>query len=149
MTNFEIGVGRDFGIFDLDRSVLVSGWADPEDGHNWNDGCEAVLSMLIADPGQCCTIEFMGEPFLRGHCLRQDIVLHVNGFHVGFWRLTDTGPRTLLAHIEPEQLFRRGEAVLLRCAWSFPNGTSPAALGISDDTRQLAFCFRSIIITAA
>ena len=142
----ELGVTRSFGRFDIDHSGLKSGWAEPEDAHNWNDGCEAVLNVLVAHPASSCTIEFTGEPYLNEQCLHQDVIFHVNGYHVGHWRLSQQQSCTLLVKIEPEQIFRRGDMALLRCSWSFPDGVTPASLGISGDFRSLGFCFRSITI---
>ena len=145
----EIGVTRYFGNIDLNRAGLLSGWAQPEEAHNWSDGCQAVHTVFIIDPGQGCVIEVEGEPFFGERSGRQDIILHVNGFQISRWRLANSGPCVLSAMIEPEQLFRRDGSMFLRCAWSFPDSISPAALGMSDDTRELGFCFRSITISKA
>ena len=145
----DIGVTRFFGSVDLNCAGLGQGWAEPEGAHNWSDGCQAVFSVLINDLGPgCVRVEFTGEPFFAGSCQRQDIILHVNGFQVGRWRLINPGQCELLAEIEPEQVFRRNGLAWLHCAWSFPDSISPAALGMSDDTRELGFCFRSITIGA-
>ena len=143
----ELGVMRHFGSIDLGSTGLVSGWADYEEGHNWNNGCEAVLNVTASDPGQGCVIEFTGEPFLHELCPRQDVTLYVNGFWVSHWRLTEFKPYVQLARVEPEQLFHRDGSVLLKCAWVLPNSVKPADLGLSDDSRELAFCFRSLTIS--
>ncbi len=140
----EFGVTRFFGSIDVGRSGLWLGWAEPEDAHNWSEGCQSVLAVAISDPGEGCTIEFAGEPYFNERCQRQDVILHVNGFHVGHWRLSDPASVVLSARIEKEQMFLRNGLMMLRCAWSFPDSISPAALGLSADSRELAFCFRSI-----
>jgi hypothetical protein len=145
----DLGVTRYFGSTDLDAAGLVSGWATPEEAHNWNDGCVAVLRMTIHDPGEACVVEFEGQPFLSQACPRQEIMLHANGFCVGYWRLTEGGPRTLSARVEREQLFERNGVLHLNCTWSFPYSTRPSEKGASNDTRELAFCFRSFMVSRA
>ena len=146
-SSLELGVIRYFGGKDINDSGLLSGWAVPEPEHNWNDGCQTVFQTLVADPAGPCTIDFRGEPFINDKCVRQDVMLHVNGFQVGYWRLTQPSACTLVAKVEREQLFPRGSAVLVKLAWSFPDSVSPFARGLSNDSRELAFCFRSILIS--
>ena len=119
----------------------------PEPEHNWNDGCQTVFQTLMDDPVGPCTVEFRGEPFINDKSPRQDVLLHVNGFQVGYWRLTQSNACTLVSRVEKEQLFSRGNNVLVKLVWSFPDSVSPFARGLSNDSRELAFCFRSILIS--
>ncbi len=143
----EPGVTRLFGDGDLGRHGLLSGWAAPEEGHVWNDGPEAVLRLRTGRPRAPCTLTFEGEPFLGQGCARQDLVLYLNGFRIGFWRLTEPRTYRLAATIEPEQLFERDGAAVARCIWHLPHSVRPAVLGQGTDTRELGFCFRTLTIT--
>ena len=142
----ELGVGRLFGEGDLGRHGLLSGWAAPEEGHVWNDGPEAVLRLRTSRPRAPCTLSFEGEPFLGKGCTRQDVVLYLNGFRVGFWRLAEPRTYRLAATIEPEHLFERDGAAVARCVWHLPDSVRPATLGRGTDTRELGFCFRTLTL---
>ena len=43
----EPGVIRLFGAADIGTAGMLMGWSQPEDGHNWNDGVEAVLAVRL------------------------------------------------------------------------------------------------------
>ena len=143
----DLGTTRIFGECDLGSAGLVSGWAEPEEGHTWNDGVEAVFQVFATRPASRCRISFEGEPFLSRACRHQDVALYVNGYHLASWRLNEARTYSLEAVIEPEQLFVRGNRVVARCVWCLPDSTRPADAGDGSDTRELGFCFRSVTIT--
>lgn len=145
--SLQLGIVSYFGDKGPINDDLLSGWSAPEPEHNWNDGCETVLQTLVKDPGGPCIIEIQGEPFINDKCPRQDVILHLNGFRIGYWRLTKAMPCTLTARFEKEQLFQRDGEMLVKLAWSFPDSVSPIARDLSNDTRELAFCFRSVLIS--
>jgi len=128
---------------------LVSGWSTPEEGHNWNNGLVTVFQCAAESLTGACTVEFSGRPFFCEGVDRQDIYLYVNGFLVGYWRLSEPKEYVLTARVEPEQVFRRGTLSVVNCVWSFPGAVRPLDKGISGDSRELAFCFRSFAILEA
>jgi hypothetical protein len=144
--NLELGLTRLFGQADLDKDGLVSGWANPEDQHTWNDGIDAVMTVYTSASGSACRLTFEGEPFLPVDVGIQDVVLFVNGFRVGFWRLREAKTYSLSAIIEPEQFFSRDDYSLLKLAWHIPRSVRPADVGLGLDTRELGFCFRSLTL---
>jgi hypothetical protein len=145
--DWEIGVTRLFGNFDLAGTGLVSGWATPEDPHIWNDGPEAVLQIVTEPVKRRLRLSFEGIPFIGGNCTFQDVTLYVNGLRVGFWRLRESKSYVLPATIEPEQLLERSGKATLTCAWHLPNSVRPLDLGLGKDTRELGFCFRSMTLS--
>ena len=86
-----MGVTRIFGTHDLGRVGLQSGWAEPEDGHNWNDGTESVLLFTAPSLRRMCRLRVEGHAFLPRGCQNQRVFLHVNGFRLGYWNLATTG----------------------------------------------------------
>jgi hypothetical protein len=142
----ELGLTRLFGKADLDDDGLVSGWADPEDQHTWNDGLDAVMMIHTSGSDAVRRLTFEGEPFLPIEVGLQDIALFANGFRIGFWRLRETKTYALSATIEPEQFFVRDEYSLLRLSWHIPRSVRPADIGLGLDTRELGFCFRSLTL---
>jgi len=145
----KVGISRHFGVEDIGSVGLTSGWALPEEGQNWNDGCEAVLDCRLEGSTKGCVLEFSGQPFFCDGVAEQALRLHLNGFYLGSWRLTEARQHFLSARIEPEQIFRRGVFSVLKCVWSFPRAVRPAEKGISSDGRGLAFCFHSITVLPA
>jgi len=145
----KIGMTRSFGMMDLGSVGLSAGWAQPEEAHTWNDGCETVFEAGFESVPEGCTIEFVGRPFLSEGVSRQDVQLHVNGFRLGYWRLTEPSDYVLRARVEPEQLLRRGNGSIMKCVWSFPGAVRPVDKGLSGDFRELAFCFRSFAVIEA
>ena len=145
----KVGSIHQFGVVDLGTVGLASGWAQPEEGHTWNDGCETVFECGGENLTGGCVVEFSGRPFFCEGVDRQDVYLHINGFRVGYWRLTEPREYVLAAKVETEQLFRRGDLSVMKCVWSFPAAVRPVDKGISADLRELAFCFRSFTILEA
>jgi hypothetical protein len=147
--SYDLGVTRLFGECDLNGDGLCAGWAVPEKAHVWNDGLDAIFELNMDKPEAPCRLTFEGEPFLNGDCKRQDVVLYVNGFRTGFWRLKEARTHSLSVTLEPEQIFNRGNKAFARCVWHLPDSVRPAELGLGADSRQLGFCFRSFLIAYA
>jgi hypothetical protein len=146
VSEFEPGLTRSFGEPDIGPDVLSSGWSFPEEGHAWNDGIEAALTLAVPRLTSACEISFAGEPFLNGTCEVQNMTLFVNGFRIRSWRLNEKKSYLLTAPIEPEQIFHRENTSYLKCVWYLPDAVRPSALGVNSDDRELAFCFRYLTI---
>ena len=143
---FDLGIARSFGTRDMGASGLVSGWSEPEEGHVWNDGFDCVLQFAAPSLRKPCRLSFEGQPFIGKDCPRQDVVLFINGFRAGFWRLEESRLYTLAADIEPEHLFQRQGHTVGKCTWHLPDSVRPIDHGLGDDSRMLGFCFRSIAL---
>jgi hypothetical protein len=143
----EIDSINNFGVLDLEVNGLTAGWSAPEVGHTWNDGREAIFECGVKGLTGGCVVEFSGTPFLHGGVDHQEIYLYINGFRMGYWRLTESKDYALTVKLEAEQLFRRGEFSTMKCVWFFPGAVKPVDMGINADSRALAFCFRSITIS--
>jgi hypothetical protein len=146
-SDWQIGVTRLFGNFDLAGTGLISGWSDPEDPHVWNDGPEAVLQIVTEPVKRPVRLSIEGIPFIGGTCKFQDVSLYVNGMRAGFWRLRESKSYVLSSTIEPEQTFERNGKSSLICAWHLPSSVRPVDMGLGKDTRELGFCFRSATLS--
>jgi len=125
---------------------LVAGWSLPEEAHAWNDGLLTTLNLSLEKPSAPCTLVFEGQPFVNASCSSQDLTLYVNGFFIGFWRLTEPRDYRLTASLHPEHFLERdGHAVASFC-WMLPQSTRPADIGLAADDRQLGFCFRTFLL---
>lgn len=144
---WELGVMRIFGRHDISPRSLISGWAQPEDQHVWNNGIEAVLQVIIPKPGRPITLSLECIPFVWESCPEQQVTLFVNGVRQQFWRLTERRIHVIDATIEPAHLIDRGNHSLLTCVWLLPNSTRPKELGTGADLRELALCFQAMTIS--
>lgn len=143
---FDVGVSRLFGNGDIAHEGMVSGWAVPEENHNWNDGIETTFELVVKASSAALDIIIEGVPLVNDKCPSQEITLFANGFRIGYWRLRESKPYSLTAQIEPEQIFWRDKVGYVKCVWFMPNSVRLSEIQDSTDTRQLAFCFRSIQI---
>src|ERR1700761_6801410 len=103
LATLDVGAIRHFGTLDLGTGGLTSGWAIPEDAHTWNYGYDSVLECCSKSLSSGCTVEYSGRPFFCDGVYRQDVYFYINGFHMGFWRLTEPKDHILTEKIEPEQ----------------------------------------------
>jgi hypothetical protein len=142
----DVGVSRVFGNGDIAGEGMISGWAFPEETHNWNDGVEATFRLAVKATGGAFELVVEGAPLIDKKYPKQEITLYVNGFRVGYWNLYDSRPQTLTASIEPEQIFWRGKLGYVKCVWHMPDSVRLSEVQDSTDTRQLAFCFHSILM---
>ena len=143
----EPGLIRLFGTLDIGHrnKQLGSGWADPEEGHIWNDGEEVTLPIVVSHvPRAAMTLRIIGTPFMWNEQSSQRVTLYGNGFRLGSWKLEVKKEYTLDAIVEPEQWWARGAVFKLLCSWHLPDSTSPSERKTGDDSRQLGFCFRSV-----
>lgn len=147
--NTELGLMRLFGTEDIDRQGLVSGWAEPEDAHVWNNGPVAALSIAMNIPDEPCRLVVEGEPFVSSRQPMQEITLYGNGIWLGFWRLRNAEPSVMEALVEPETFFRRGEEGVLNLAWYIPTSVRPSDIGVSGDGRELGFVFRTLVVKSS
>jgi hypothetical protein len=142
----EPGVARLFGLADIATQGLLTGWAGPEEGHNWNDGLEAEMTLSLRHPGRRMQLCLIGEPYVTRAHPRQDMTVHGNGFRVGFVRLTSRAEVALRFALEPEWWFLRGGRAVLRLAFALPHSIAPKDLSDGPDGRTLGFCFRSLCL---
>lgn len=146
----KLGESRTFGGDSFGRAELRADWALPEDGHNWNDGEEPTLLLMVAPlPRAACLLRVTGQPFIAQRVREQRVTLFVNGLRLGAWRLTSGGACTLQAEIEPEQWLARGTLGVARCVWHLPDSISPSRSSTVRDERRLGFCFQSIAVLPA
>ena len=119
------------------EGFLSRGWAAAEKGFRWNDGQEAVVVFRLAAV-TALRIRMRVNAFLGGGKLARQIVrLSLNDTHVGEVEL----PSEAAADIEMEAPVECVRAQN-RLDLSFPEATSPAALGLSADWRRLAIAVR-------
>ena len=142
----ELGVIRLFGVADIGTKGMISGWSDPEDGHNWNDGVEAEYAVAIRPPVTRLMLSIMGEPYVTRARPVQEITLFGNGYRLGFWRMSARVETVMMVALEPEWWLPRGNKALLRLALHLPNSVRPRDINDGQDSRELAFCCRSLCL---
>jgi hypothetical protein len=145
----DIGVIRCFGLGDIGAAALGRGWAAPEDAHNWNDGPEAQLTLVVVRPDFRCVLVVEGAPLLDPAQPYQDICVFVNGWRLGFWRLTDAAPVQLELMVEPFHWRAAGPNGVLDLAFHLPNSLRLSSVRADGDVRELGFCFRTVAVFPA
>ena len=144
------GMQRRFGRADFGRAGLTAGWSFPEDGHVWNEGLDAVLSLSLPErPKDSMVLRLGGEPYVTRHQPTQDVTAYVNGLRAGAWRLGKRQETRLDIPVEPEWWLIRNTRALVRVALSLPNSVRPVDLGDGSDSRELGFCFRTLMLAAS
>jgi hypothetical protein len=142
---FRVGLTRTFGLADLNRHILLSGWAAPEENHVWNDGFDASFFVQLKTlPSRKLLLKVEGVPFTPRNVLHQDVILYFNGYRLAFWRLQGMEKTFLEVEIEPEHWFARKGGGFAKCVWHLPDSLRPSDVTGADDTRQIGFCFQSI-----
>jgi hypothetical protein len=144
----EIGLTRLFGVGDIDRTGLVSGWAQPEDSHNWNEGLDATLVLSCEQASEPLHVIFQGEPHLPPGVGAQDITLFANGYFAAHWRARPQlhEDASLAATIEPDWWVLRDGSPSLSLVLHIPGSMSPRDAGTGMDNRILGFCFRTLTL---
>jgi hypothetical protein len=142
----EIGLVRCFGVAEINLAGLVSGWAAPEDGHSWNDGPEVVLAVRAQRPRGRTILAIEGVPLIVPACPKQDITLYINGWRLGFWRLTQANSVRLQVLVEPTHWHGHGADGLLVATWHLPDSLRLSTLTSDGDDRELGFCFRTLAL---
>jgi lysophospholipase L1-like esterase len=119
---------------------LGTGWSGPEAGsagrHRWTDGPRSELRLDLPGP-QRRILRARVEAFLAPDVLmRQRVLVLVNGRPSA--RLWIAGPETRVHSVAIPEPECRGPALLTLL---LPDARSPAAVGLSDDTRRLGLAF--------
>lgn len=140
------GVIRLFGAADIRMRGMVSGWSEPEEGHTWNDGIEAVYAIAVPSPLERFRLVVMGEPYVTRGRPAQDVTIYGNGHRLRSWRLTARSETPLEVVLEPEWWFMRGRMPSMTLIFHLPNSARPKELNDGQDGRELGFCFRSICL---
>lgn len=142
----EPGVTRLFGEADIGSQGMVDGWAMPEEGHNWNDGLEAVYAIAVRPPVPRLQLVLSGEPYVTRARPIQELTLFGNGFRLAFWRMTARVETLLDVALEPEWWHIRGQVARMRLLLHLPLSVRPKEINDGQDGRELGFCCRSICL---
>jgi len=141
---YRIGERIDFTQGGNARSYMLAGWSTPEEFACWTDGDTAELLLRLDSlPGQTLELVSTVYPFCPGRELK--VAVAINGVSSAEWRFSISGQaqdvRTVIA---PEAT----PGKTLHIQFRFDRSSSPAQLGLSNDTRALSLAFRSMRIQA-
>lgn len=142
----EPGVVRLFGAADIGTRGQIDGWAEPEDGHVWNNGLEATLLIGVPARSPRLLLSIAGEPYVTRIRPAQEVTLFGNGLRIGFWRLSQRREVTLSVPLEPEWWLRRGRLALMQLGFHLPLSMRPRDAADGPDEREIGLCLRSICL---
>lgn len=120
------------------RLFLVDGFSSPEIWGVWSDASRSVMSFVV-DPKSDVSLSFKVSPFLPKPEMVLSVLVEVNGARLAVWAFKygdDYSVKTLM--IPKEQVPADG---IINLTFNYSKTNSPASLGVSADTRQLALGF--------
>ena len=125
---------------------LGDGWSQPEPWGVWSDGSNAsILLLLDREPTSDVLLQLDGNGFASARSPQQQIELFVNSTRVGeitYSTQNASGPRSI--RVPRELLVCRHGLVEVR--FRFKNDVSPAHLGLSTGSRNLALALRTLAL---
>lgn len=124
-----------------DEIELLSGWSQPESWGVWSDGETASLRLTIPSATGIALVTLRGWVFVNEQYPEQTVSFLVNDEMVQ--QATVHWPETTLEVSSPIRLDSQNDTVF---SLQFAAPMSPYALGMSSDTRQLAFGLQTIQI---
>jgi len=142
----EPGVIRLFGAADIRGSGMVRGWSEPDEGHTWNDGVEAVFKIAVCPPLERFELIVTGEPYVMRARPTQEVTLYGNGHRLGYHRLGARVDTPMTFVVEPEWWFVRDRLATMMLSFHLPHSARPKELKDGQDGREIGFCFRSICL---
>jgi len=141
----QVGDTYDFGR-STGNAGLRSGWSSPEDVHVWNDGYDAVLSLLIPKVSRPVKFTVEGEPFIIDESPIQEITIYANGYRIAFGKFSVRDQYSISATIYPFQILHSKDGGICEITFHLPNSVRPSEIVDSEDERQLGFCFRRLAL---
>jgi hypothetical protein len=142
----EVDMPRQFGSADLRTAGMVSGWAEPEEGHNWNNGKETAYGIATEAPVPRLTLEIVGQPYITQLRPAQEMTVYGNGFRLGYKRMSSQGDVLLSILLLPQWWFVEGHRATMHLVFHLPLSIRPKDVGDSEDGRELAFAFQSLCL---
>lgn len=141
--SFRSGVPIIFSAEGNGRLFHVSGWGQPEVAHTWTLGRESHLSVRPNRPATCDLQAKLDawSFFIKGQTAEQALTIKINGAPVWTGRVGEPGQ---IAFTIPRIVWDAATPVDI--AFEHPEARSPASLGISQDTRQLAIGVQRLLI---
>ena len=115
-------------------------------GGIWSDRSKATIVLLLErQPTSDILLQLDGTGFVSAKCPRQQIGVSVNGTAVGEVTYSLESPGGSRSIRVPRELLltRRG---LVEILFRFDNNTSPASLGMSADSRNLALGLKALTL---
>jgi len=114
-------------------------WSRPDAWGTWTNGRRAVVRLPPPEPAEVgVSLDMMMAAFVNRAHPRQRVLLRVNGRPLQSWVFRDGdfdgGPKRFRVAIPPAVI---AEGRALRVEFELPDATSPMALGLSEDPREL------------
>jgi len=139
---YEWGTVLDFGIYGDAARHKLNGWASPEDQFTWTGASEAALRFdLPASPKRARTLRICAGAFCSAQQPAQRVLVSLDNQKLGELQVSETREYTL--QIPAKSLISETRHQL---KFSLPDATSPASLGLGDDTRPLGLQLFSLKI---
>lgn len=127
------------------RTMLSSGWSQPENWGTWSEGSKSKLAIDLDEPHRGdIELKFLLQAFFGGGHRSQRVELSVNGTKVDTWMLDPSRAEWLKRVRIASDIWDAKRPVDIAFAYSQPK--SAAELGIGKDSRRLAIGLKTLTI---
>lgn len=123
------------------HEYLRAGWSEPDPRTSWIENGSAAIAFNMPRQADDSYLEADLKPLIAEPLRRQRLNVSVNGTAIAALAI-DRNSRVRLPL--PRMLWRPGQPVVV--TFEAPDSRSPASLGLSMDTRELSFAFRSVVL---
>ena len=119
------------------KKFIKYGFSSPESDFTWTNDKKAEIIFLLnaAQSDLECTLEYLT---FDGN---QRVMFYVNGQMIADYVSNGESKKSFI--IPKESIGKDG---ILQLLFELPNAHSPASMGLSNDTRELALAFKSLVI---
>ncbi len=138
----EVTAHYSFGVAGSAGPFMREGWSHPEPGFCWTQGTRSRLSLPRPQAEGQVVIEIHLHPLICAPGLRsQRLIISVNDHKIGDEILTDDC--TMALEVPAQAMLG---AQLLEVQLNCPTATIPAAIGASEEGRQLGVMVRELVV---
>jgi hypothetical protein len=146
LPKYDLGTRLSFTAGAEGFRFLGTGWSQPEQWGVWSDGSDAsILLWLGQEPGSDAWLQLDAQGFVSVKCPEQQIDVSVNSTSIGQLTYSLQRPNGSQSLRVPRDLLvsRRG---LIEVQFRFRSDVSPARLGLSSDSRNLALGLNALVL---
>jgi hypothetical protein len=146
LPKYDLGARLSFAAGSEGSRFLATGWSQPEKWGVWSDGSDAsILLWPGREPASDAELQLDAQGFVSAKCPEQQIEVSVNSTSVGQLTYSLQRPNgSQSVHVPRDLLVSRRGLIVVQ--FRFRNDASPARLGLSSDSRNLALGLKALVL---
>lgn len=135
-TPFPSGAEINFSVGGTSDQYLGNGWAGAEGQGRWTNQNQASMTMWLGHPASQVKIRVKLWALVNANHPMQRLDATANGTSIAHWTFSDSLETTREIDLDPGII--ASNKGFLTITFSLPDAISPKAIGMADDTRNLA-----------